>query len=264
MSEMVDVGRHRLAAEISGRTDGPWITLSNSLGTTYRMWDPQMALLEPHFSVLRYDTRGHGESDVPPGPYDFAGLVSDVIGLLDHFGVERTDFMGLSIGGMTALGLAIDHSDRLNRAICADARADAPAAYIKAWDNRADMMDKGGVASIWPSTRERWLITAPDAVVEKMKAEYLDMPVDGLKACGKALQGLDYMPHLGRISTPTLYIGGDSDSGAPPEVMRAMADVTPGARYHAVANAAHIANVDNPDDYNAAIASFLGIRVRPR
>ena len=259
MSELVDVGGHRLAAEVSGRPDGPWITLSNSLGTTFRMWDLQMSLLEPHFRVLRYDTRGHGGSDVPPGPYDFNGLVSDVIGLLDHYGIERTDFMGLSIGGMTALGLAIDHPDRLNRIICADARAAATPQFSQMWDDRAKMIDEGGVASVWPSTRERWFTAVTDEQIESMKNEYMEMSGDGLKACGKALQGLDYLRHLGRINTPTLYIGGDVDSGAPPEVMREMADMTSGARYHAVANAAHIANVDNPGDYNAAIASFLGI-----
>jgi 3-oxoadipate enol-lactonase len=259
MSELVDVGGYRLAAEISGLAGGPWITLSNSLGTTRRMWDPQLPLLEPHFQVLRYDTRGHGESDVPPGPYDLEGLADDVVRLLDHFAIDRTDFIGLSIGGMTALGLALDHPDRLGRAICADARADATPAYVKAWDERAEAMDRGGLAAIWPMTRERWLIAAPGPVVEKMKGAYLAMPVEGLKACGKALQGLNYFHRLGDITTPMLYIGGDSDAGAAPEVMRAMAAATPGSSHHIVAKAAHISNVDNPADFNAAVARFLGI-----
>jgi len=259
MGELVDVGGHRLATVVSGRAGAPWITLSNSLATTYRMWDPQMALLEPHFRILRYDTRGHGASDVPAGPYDFAGLVADVIALLDHYGIGRTDFMGLSIGGMTGLGLAIGHGDRLNRLICADARADATPQYVKTWDDRAAMMDEGGVAAVWPSTRGRWLVQAPETVVDRLKADYMAMPVEGLKACGTALQGLDYLRDIHRISTPTLYIGGDSDAGASPEVMRQLADATEGARYHAVARAGHIANVDNPADFNAAIAGFLAI-----
>jgi 3-oxoadipate enol-lactonase len=217
--------------------------------------------LRRNFRVLRYDTRGHGASDAPRGPYDMAGLVADVIRLLDHHGVNEADFMGLSIGGMTGLGLAIAHGDRLNRLICADARAEATEQFRKLWQDRAAMMDKGGVAAVWPSTRERWFTSAPAADIARFEAEYMAMPVEGLKGCGAALQGLDYLKDLGKISTPTLYIGGDSDSGAPPEVMQEMAAATPGASYVPVANAAHIANVDNPAGYNQAIAAFLALPV---
>ena len=120
-------------------------------------------------------------------------------------------------------------------------------------------MDRGGTAAVWPSTRERWFKAAPPGTVERFEKEYLAIPVEGLKGCGVALSNLDYLRHVGRIGTPTLYIGGDSDMGAPPDVMKAMADATPGAKYVSVPNAAHIANVDNPADYNAAIGKFLGI-----
>ncbi len=108
------------------RSDAPWIVLSNSLAADHTMWDPQIPALTARYRVLRYDTRGHGASDAPEGPYDFDMLVADVIAVMDHHGVERATFMGLSLGGMTGLGLALAHPQRLSRLVCCDARADAP------------------------------------------------------------------------------------------------------------------------------------------
>ena len=93
----------------------PWIVLSNSLGASLGMWDPQIDFLTGKYRVLRYDTRGHGASDAPKGPYDFADLVGDVIGMMDAYDIETSAFMGLSLGGMTGLGLALDHGDRISR-----------------------------------------------------------------------------------------------------------------------------------------------------
>jgi 3-oxoadipate enol-lactonase len=259
MTEMVAVNGFKIATKVSGKPGAPWITLSNSLGTTHRMWAPQMSLLEDNFRVLCYDTRGHGQSDVPPAPYSFNDLISDVIALLDHFSIQRTDFMGLSIGGMTALGLALSHPERLNRIICADARAVATEPFRQIWKDRAKMMDEGGVEAVWPSTRERWFIATNDDDVEQFRNEFILMPVEGLKGCGAALQGLDYLKNLSKITTPTFYIGGESDSGAPSNTMQEMANATPGSHYHAVPGAAHIANFDNPGEYNKAIANYLGI-----
>ena len=98
---LVDLGRVTLNTQVDGKPDGPWIILSNSLGAHLSMWDPQMALLGPHYRVLRYDTRGHGRSSAPEGPYSFADLIADVIGLMDHYGIEKANWIGLSMGGMT-------------------------------------------------------------------------------------------------------------------------------------------------------------------
>lgn len=115
-----------LNTAIDGETDKPWIVLSNSLGANLHMWAPQTDVLTQNYRVLRYDTRGHGESDAPDGPYSFDDLLGDVTGLMDAYEIETAAFMGLSMGGMTGLGLALEHADRVTRVVCADGRADAP------------------------------------------------------------------------------------------------------------------------------------------
>src|SRR5579863_10479095 len=122
-NRIVRLGEVNLATRADGADGRPWIVLSSSLASTYDMWDGQIAMLTRTHQALRYDTRGHGGSSAPRGPYGFGDLVGDVVGLMDHFRIEKADLMGLSLGGMTMLGIAIDHLSRVNRVICCDARS---------------------------------------------------------------------------------------------------------------------------------------------
>ncbi|HEV7873673.1 MAG TPA: alpha/beta fold hydrolase, partial [Enterovirga sp.] len=123
---MVEIAGGRLFTRVDGEDVRPWLVLSNSLAADHTMWDPQIPLLTKRYRVLRYDTRGHGRSDAPPAPYSFDDLVGDVRAVMDHYRVERAAYMGLSLGGMTGLGLALAHPDRLSALVCCDARADNP------------------------------------------------------------------------------------------------------------------------------------------
>lgn len=225
------------------------------------MWTPQMDMFKRRHRVLRYDTRGHGQSAAPAAPYQLADLANDVIGLMDHFGIDKADYIGLSLGGMTGLELALQHRTRLNRLICCDARADAPQPFSKMWDERIAAVDSNGLKTLWPGTLERWLTSilqsrAPE-IVEQLRVDFEQTNAEGYKGCAAAIQGLDHMRSLAGLTTPILYIVGDQDSGAPPETMRAMADATPGARFELISNAAHIANIDNPDAFNKAVDDYL-------
>jgi 3-oxoadipate enol-lactonase len=257
----ININGTELFVQIDGPEGAPWLICSNSLGATQRMWAPQMALLTKNHRVLRYDTRGHGDSATPKAPYQLADLVSDVIGLMDHHRIKQADFLGLSLGGMTGLGLALDHPDRINRLICCDARADAPPPFAKMWDDRIASVDAEGVASLWPGTLERWLTPACQSrdigTVEQLRADFKQTSAEGYKGCAAAIRGLDYLRHLGKINVPVLYIVGDQDSGASPETMRTMADATPGTKFQEIPDAAHIANIDNADAFNRAVANFL-------
>lgn len=258
---LVDINGTDLFVRIDGADGAPWIICSNSLGATHRMWAPQMKCLTRSHRVLRYDTRGHGESAAPNAPYQLADLVGDVIGLMDHHEIERADFLGLSLGGMTGLGLALDHPDRIGHLICCDARADAPPPFARMWDERIAAVDAKGVAALWPGTLERWLTPACQAddreIVDQLKADFELTSTEGYKGCSAAISGLDYLRHLGSIKLPVLYIVGDQDSGASPETMRTMADATPGAHFKEIENAAHIANIDNAEAFNEAVTGFL-------
>ena len=125
LAQTVSVGGVDIATYVNGEQGRPWIVVSNSLAANSSSWDHQLSLLTKTFRVLRYDTRGHGRSSALEGPYTFAHLTGDVLALMDHYEIEKANFLGLSMGGMTGLGLAIDHPSRVTRLICCDARSDA-------------------------------------------------------------------------------------------------------------------------------------------
>lgn len=258
-----DLGRISLKCRVDGNEGKDWLILSNSLGATMAMWDDQIPALAARYRVLRYDTRGHGGSDAPQGPYSFADLTGDVLALMDHFGIERATFMGLSMGGMTGMGLAIDHPDRVSRVVCADGRADAPEGFRSMWDARIDRVQTGGLAAIVDGTLESWLTADWRAANPTRVAEIARMvqsnDAEGYIACCLALKELDYLRRLPQAGVPILYVGGDQDRGAAPEVMQAMADATPGGVYRQIKGAAHVANINAPEAYLAAIADFLDL-----
>jgi len=243
--------------------DAEWIILSNSLAANHRMWDPQVDLLTGKYRLLRYDTRGHGDSPPVEGPYSFDMLISDVTGLMDHLHIQKASFMGLSLGGMTSLGLALNHANRFDRLVCCDARADSPPSYVDSWNERIAAVEAGGIASIVDGTLERWLVQSfreanPDQV-EFVRDMINKTTPAGWIGCAEALKTLDYLKDLGRISLPVLYVVGAEDAGAPPEVMKHMANSTPGANFVVIPNAAHVANIDNSKGFNDAISPFLGL-----
>lgn len=248
---------------VDGAAGAPWLVLSNSLASDHTMWDPQMPLLTQRFRVLRYDTRGHGQSDAPPGPYSFAMLVEDVLRLMDRHGIGRATFMGLSLGGMTGLGLAIHHPDRVERFVCCGARADAPESYAGAWRDRLALVEREGMRAVLQTTVERWLAPSfraarPD-VVGRIERMILSTSLTGYRGCVEALKGLSYGADLPRIEAPTLFVVGAEDTGTPPDAMRAMADRVPGARLAIIPDGAHLPNLDNSAAFNAAVVGFLGL-----
>ncbi|MEZ5649609.1 MAG: 3-oxoadipate enol-lactonase [Burkholderiaceae bacterium] len=263
MNARVTVNGTELNTRIDGPDNAPWLVLSNSLASNLHMWDTQIPWLSRHFRVLRYDTRGHGASATPPGPYHFDDLVADVIGLMDRHAIEDARFMGLSMGGMTALGLALAHPGRFKGLICCAARADGPEGFAAMWDQRIAQVRDQGMGALVQGTLERWLTEGfrqrEPAETDRIGAMIRDTDPAGYIGCAQAIQRLDYLRHLDHVSVPLLYVGGEVDAGAMPDVMQAMADRTPGGRFHMIPNAAHIVNIDNPTAFNAAIAPFLGI-----
>lgn len=252
-----------LNTQIDGAEGAPWIILSNSLGADLRMWDGQIDLLTRKYRVLRYDQRGHGQSDVPPGPYDFDMLVADVIGVMDALGIDKADWLGLSMGGMTGMGLAIKHGTRFGHMVVADARSVATDAYRQMWDTRVANIEAGGVEAIADASLGLWFTdafrSAHPAETAAARAIITGTPDAGYIASCYALRGLDYFKDLGQISNPVLYLVGGEDKGAPPPEMQAMADATPDAQYVEIPAAGHLANLNQPDAFNAALAAFLKI-----
>jgi 3-oxoadipate enol-lactonase len=249
-----------LNVEIEGREGAPWLTFSNSLATDLTMWDAQTVALKDDYRILRYDKRGHGKSDAPAGPYDMAMLVRDVIGLWDHLGIKRSHFVGLSIGGMTALGLGIEYPERCISLVPCDCRADSPPEFFESWEPRIKIAEgKDGCAGLVPATLDRWF-SADTRAREPRRMEYMtrlisNTSVTGYVGCARALQNLPYLDRVPQIKVPTMFVAGTTDVMLEPT--RDLHKRLPGSTYVEIGPAGHLSNLDQPDLFNAAIRAFL-------
>jgi 3-oxoadipate enol-lactonase len=261
--DLIATNGAKLAVQIDGDLGRPWLVLSNSLATTYDSWRRQMPLLTGTYRVLRYDTRGHGRSSAPAGSYAFDVLVDDVVRLMDHFDIQRADFMGLSLGGMTGLGLAIHHPDRIGRLICCAARADAPAPVIDIWNARIATINDGGIETEVASSLNRWFTPAcrheQPGLLEEAAAMIRATDSAAYIACAEALKTLDYKRLLGRIQSPSLFVAGAQDPAAPSAIIKEMASLVTGAEYCEIGPGAHLFAMENPQAFNAAVARWLNI-----
>ncbi|WP_417586694.1 alpha/beta fold hydrolase [Pararhodobacter oceanensis] len=253
----------KLHSTITGPEGAPALLLLNSLGATQEMWAPQIKLLSDHYRVIRCDTRGHGASPTPTGPYSFDDLVADALGVLDSYEIASATVMGLSLGGMTGLGLGLAAPERITRVICCAARADAPDGFIQNWHNRLEMLDSGGIAEVWKNTVGMWLSDetrqARPETEAALQNSFLQTTADGYRGCAHALMGLDYLRRLNEMKVPTHFIAGENDMAASPEVMRAMAEACPGADFTVIPAAKHIINVDRPDDFAVSVLKPLAL-----
>lgn len=257
----VDTNGIQINCEVSGTEGKPWITFSHALCNNLTLWDDQAEMLKDDFRILRYDHRGLGQSDAPQGPYTFPMIIDDAIGLLDHFGIEKTHWCGLSIGGMMGYGLAQDHGDRLLSLIACDSRPDAPPDYQAYFQHRIDVAAEEGMEGLVESTISRWFtpesVEANIPVLDKVRAMICSTDVTGHAGCCEALKTLAFGARLGEIKTPTLIIGGEKDKGAPPEALAEAAAAIPGAKHVRIPDAGHISNLENPAAFNAALKDFL-------
>ena len=267
-TQTVSVSGVNIATYIDGEQGRPWIVLSNSLASDYSSWDDQLSLLTQNFRVLRYDTRGHGRSAAPEGPYTFEHLTGDVLGLMDHYGIEKANFLGLSMGGMTGLGVAIEHPSRIARLICCDARSDAPPPFVDNWTARiASVESAGSLEPVAAFNKGRWFtpafIASHPYVVDRVMKMILATSTRGYIGCARALQKLDYKRHLGRIECPTLFVCGAQDGATPPAVMREMTELVGSAAIELVDPGAHICNIENPEGFNTIVSEWLSALKEP-
>ena len=247
--------------EVSGTEGKPWIVFSHALCNNLTLWDDQAALLNDDYRVLRYDHRGLGQSSAPEGPYSFPMIIADALALMDHVGVDRAHWCGLSIGGMMGYGMAQDHGDRLLSLIACDSRPDAPPDYQDYFQHRIDVAAEQGMEGLVESTVSRWFtpesVAANIPVLDKVRAMIRSTDVTGHAGCCMALKTLAFGSRLGEISVPTLILGGAKDKGAPPEALAAAAKAIPGAKHVIIPDAGHISNLENPAAFNAALTEFL-------
>ncbi len=247
--------------ELSGKKDAPVVVLSHSLASSLAMWDAQVEAFEPHYRVLRYDTRGHGGTDAPSGKYTLDMLGDDAVCLLDALGIDRVHWVGLSMGGMIGQCLALHHADHLHSLALCDTAAIMPDENQPVWQEHIDTARSRGLQGLMQSTMERWF-TAPyldknPSTVQRIRRQFLDTPVEGYIGCSEAIRALNYLEQLSRISTSTLIMVGEQDPGTPVAASEAMHERIPDSRLVVLPSAAHLSNVEQSEAFNNTLMEFL-------
>jgi 3-oxoadipate enol-lactonase len=250
------------------RIDGSgarWVTFVTGIANDLSMWDAQVPALERDFRILRYDLRGHGGSETTSGDYSIDILARDLRTLLDERGVEKTSMVGLGLGGAIAQAFAIAHPERVERLMPCCCRARMVPDFAAMWHKLRETVQKNGLETIVEPTVQRWFSedfkAAHPEVLDKIRKMIRGTTQEGYLGVTAAFLGLDVEGRLPEIKAPTLYVSGAEDKlGGPPALMEGLSRQVKGARHASVPNAAHIANIQNPEGFNAVLTGFLSGR----
>jgi 3-oxoadipate enol-lactonase len=247
--------------ELSGKKESPVIVLSHSLASSLVMWNPQMDALNPNFQVLRYDIRGHGKTEVIPGPYTLELLAEDVIGLLDALDIDRVHFVGLSIGGMIGQSLALNHIHRLRSLALCDSASIIPQEAQPIWQERINKTLSKGMEAQVDETMERWFTPSffkqSSPMLEIIRKQILTTPVLGYIGCAEAIRKLNYLDQLSKIKIPTLIMVGEDDPGTPVSASEAMHKRLSNSKLVILPSARHLSNIEQAEAFNATLLKFL-------
>jgi len=237
----------------------PPLLFSNSLGTDLHMWDPQMEAFGDTFRIVRYDSRGHGQSDAPEGNYTIERLGRDVLAILDELGIERTYYCGLSKGGMVGQWLGTNAPERIERMALCSTAAFTPIRDL--WNHRIAVASGKGMGPLADGIIERWFTEGfrkdNPAEVERVGAMVLSTPGIGYAGCCAAIRDMDQRETIKVITLPTLVVAGDRDPATPPELGREIHERIGGSEFVVIEDAAHLSNIEQPDAFNRVVLSFL-------
>jgi 3-oxoadipate enol-lactonase len=244
---------------IDGREGAPWLVFSNSLATNLSMWDEQVQALSGDFRILRYDQRGHGGTDAPEGGYEFDLLIADIVALFDALEIKRADFVGLSMGGMAAIGLAEQHPERLNRIVAADCGPASTPQSAQQWAERVAIAKAEGMEALVEPTIGRWFpaefIAANKPVIDKVRQMIRTTPLNGFAGCAHALSNFDLRPGLAGIKNPIRFMCGSKDASL--AGTKALNAAIAGSALIEIPGAGHISNMENPGLFTSVIKEFL-------
>jgi 3-oxoadipate enol-lactonase len=247
--------------EMEGPGEAPFITLSHSLATTLELWDLQLPVLRDKYRILRLDTRGHGSSSAPSGPYTMEMLAADVIGLLDHLTIRRTHFVGISMGGMIGQILARRYPERVQKLVLCNTTGRVPPEMNPIWEERIRTAETEGMKALAEQTLERWLSEGfrrnhPE-ITERIRNMILHTPVPGFAGCCRAISLFDFSRELSKIATPTLIITGEKDEATSVSVAKAIQEQIEGSELLIMPGALHLSNIETADLFNRRLADFL-------
>ena len=255
--KLADLGDVRLHYRIDGPEDGAPVVFANSLGTDFRLWDPLLPHLPGGLRILRYDKRGHGLSTCPPGPYHMGQLITEIEGLMERTGFRDAVFVGLSIGGMIAQGLATKRLDLVRAVVLSNTAAKIGTRDM--WSDRIRSVEAGGIEALADTVMERWFSAAFRTTPElELWRNMLTRQEDaGYTGCAAAIAGSDFLTTTAALRLPALGIAGSEDGSTPPDLVRETVELIPGARFHLIRGAGHLPCVEKPAEYAEALTAFL-------
>ena len=255
--KVFDTGKVKLHYRVDGDPSGAPIVFANSLGTDLRLWDAVLPLLPPGLRIIRYDKRGHGLSDCPEAPYSMGALVKDVESLLAHLEVRECVFVGLSIGGLIAQGLAAKRLDIVRALVLSNTGAKIATREI--WGDRIDTIRRHGMPAIGDATMKRWF--SKDFREKPEMAAWRNMlistPAEGYIGCAEAIAGTDFYTPTAALRLPCLGIAGSEDDATPPDLVRETVDLIPGSSLEIMRRAGHLPCVEDPETYARHLTDFL-------
>ncbi len=257
--QLVKLNGIHLHYRLDGPEDGVPVVFANSLGTDFRVWDKLLPHLPAGLRILRYDKRGHGLSDAPDAPYFMGDLVADAAALMDHVGMKEALFIGLSIGGMIAQGLAAERPDLVRAMVLSDTGAKIGTEQM--WAERIAAVRAGGIASLADSILERWFCKSFRQNEPAELAGWGNMlcrtTVEGYTGCCRAIADTDLLESTARLTLPTLAVAGAEDGSTPPDLVRETADLIPGSQFAVIPKAGHLPCVEQPAILGQHITDFM-------
>lgn len=254
---MADANGVKLHYRIDGPEDGAPLVFANSLGTDMRLWDPILPLLPDGLRILRFDKRGHGLSDCPNSPYTMGQLVSDAEALMDQFGFKDALFIGLSIGGLIAQGLAAKRHDLVRAMVLSNTGAKIGTRAI--WDERIKGVQNGGIESLADAVMERWFSKEflNSANLSLWRNMLVQQTNQGYAGCSAAISGTDFFSSTSALRLPTLGIAGSEDGATPPDLVRETANLIPGSKFELIRKVGHLPCVEKPKEYADILNTFI-------
>ncbi|TKZ22590.1 3-oxoadipate enol-lactonase [Shimia litoralis] len=246
-----------LEYEVAGNPQGAPVVFAHALGTDLHMWDALLPHLPPELQYIRFSIRGHGQSSCPDGPYSMGTLVRDTEQLLDHLQLKGVVFVGLSLGGMIAQGLAVKRLDLVRALVLSNTAAKIGQASM--WHDRIDSVRQDGMQAITGPTLERWFSKAfratPD--LNHWRDVLLGQSVEGYAGCAAAIAGTDFYTPTSGLRLPTLGIAASEDRSTPPDLVRETVDLIHGSKFALIRRAGHLPCVEDPETYAAHLTTFL-------
>ncbi|PRY25431.1 3-oxoadipate enol-lactonase [Aliiruegeria haliotis] len=254
---MADLGDVALHWREDGDPKGAPIVFANSLGTDLRIWDKVVARLPETYRAIRYDKRGHGLSDCPPAPYTMGAMVRDVERLLDRLEVRDAVFVGLSVGGMIAQGLAVKRLDQVRAMVLSNTAAKI--GTKETWRGRIDAAERSGIDTFADDVMEKWFTRAfrDTAEIKIWRNMLIRCPLQGYVGTCHAIAGTDFYTPTSGLTLPTLAIAGSEDGSTPPDLVRETAELVKGSEFCLLRRAGHIPCVEQPDAYTARLVEFM-------